>query len=248
MSGLTDKQDAYGHMMYDYFRSRARNCEMIERDDGYLDGSISGPGGYFAEHKDWHELEKRAIRFARGRVLDVGCGAGRVALYLQQRGHSVLGIDVSPLALKVCKLRGVKHTRLMSITGVSRRLGTFDTIVMFGNNFGLFGGFNRARWLLRRFHQITSPGARIIAATNDPYQTTNPDHLAYHRRNRSRGRMGGQARIRVRYHRYTSPYFDYLMVSKDELGRIVRGTGWKIGGFVRSKGSLYIAILERKPS
>jgi hypothetical protein len=60
--------------------------------------------------------------------------------------------------------------------------------------------------------------------------------------------MGGQARIRVRYHKYTSPYFDYLMVSKDELGRIVRGSGWKIAGFVRSKGSLYIAVLERNPA
>jgi SAM-dependent methyltransferase len=247
MSGLTDKQDAYGHMMHDHYRNRGSSCEMVERDDGYMDAAISGARMYFSEYRDWHETEKSGIRFARGCVLDVGCGAGRVALYLQRRGHEVVGIDVSPLALKVCKLRGLKNARLLSITEVNRRLGMFDTIVMYGNNFGLFGSFQRARWLLRRFHQITRPGARIIAGTNDPYRTTNPDHLAYHRFNRRCGRMGGQVRIRIRYHKHISPYFDYLMVSKGELKQIVQGTGWKIDRFIESSGSIYIAVLVRQP-
>jgi len=246
MSGLTDRQDAYGHMMFDHYRNHGQGCEMVERDDGYLEGSTYGPKGYFDEFKNWGAPEKTGIQFARGRVLDVGCGAGRVALYLQRRGHEEMGIDVSPLALRVCKLRGLKHARLMSITEVNRRLGVFDAIVMYGNNFGLFGSFKRARWLLRRFHNITRPGARIIAGTNDPYRTTNPDHLAYHRRNRRRGRMSGQLRIRIRYHKYTSPYFDYLMVSKNELRQIVRGTGWRIDRFISSGGSAYVGVLVRQ--
>ncbi|NQT82293.1 class I SAM-dependent methyltransferase, partial [bacterium] len=79
------------------------------------------------------------MRLARGKVLDIGCGAGRNSLYLQQKGLDVLGIDLSPLAIMVCQLRGFKKARVMSITEVDSRLGTFDTIVMYGNNFGLFG-------------------------------------------------------------------------------------------------------------
>jgi SAM-dependent methyltransferase len=210
-----------------------------------VDASIFGPQAYLAEYRNWPAHQKKAIRLARGRVLDVGCGAGRVALYLQRRGHEVLGIDVSPLAIKLCKRRGLKHAQVMSITQVSRRLGTFDTIVMYGNNFGLLGSFQRARWLLRRFHAMTSPRARIIAETNDIYRTKNPDHLAYHRFNRRRGRMAGQARLRVLYHHHATPYFDYLMVSREELRRIVHGTGWKIGSLIGSRGSLYIAVLEK---
>ncbi len=51
------------------------------------------------------------MEFVNGRVLDVGCGAGRHSLYLQKKGFDVLGIDVSPLAVKVCRLKGVKKLK-----------------------------------------------------------------------------------------------------------------------------------------
>ena len=79
-----------------------------------------------------------------------------------------MGIDNSPLAIKTAELRGARDARLMSITQVSRKeLGVFDTIVMFGNNFGLFGNAQRARWLLRRLHGMSSPGgvSRILGST-----------------------------------------------------------------------------------
>ena len=111
---------------------------------------------------------------------------------------------------------------------------------------GLILLFLGHRWLLRRFAGMTSPGARIIAETNDPYQTSNPLHLRYHRRNRAAGRMGGQIRIRVRYRNLATPYFDYLMVSKDEMRRIACGAGWRVARFIDSPGSIYIAVLEKE--
>ena len=47
-------------------------------------------------------------------------------------------------------------------------LGEFDTVVMFGNNFGLFGNPRRARWLLQRLRNLTSPAARIVAESRNP--------------------------------------------------------------------------------
>ena len=150
-----------------------------------------------------------------------------------------------PLAVKFCKLRGLKNVRVTSISDVGPQLGQFDTILMIGNNFGLFGGLKQARKLLRRFHELTSARALTVAESNDPYKTSEPFHLAYHRLSRRRGRMPGQLRIRVRYKRYVTPWFDYLIVSKGEVKKILHGTGWRVKHFIESTGSVYIAIIEK---
>jgi len=102
---LSPQEDAYGQCIYNHFRGR-RLAEVVERDDGYVQSNIRLPGAYFAAFKDWPAYERQAMRFVRGRVLDIGCGAGRVALHLQSRDHDVVSVDWSPLAIKVCRLRG----------------------------------------------------------------------------------------------------------------------------------------------
>ena len=246
MTKLTAREDGYGRAMWDYHHGRG-GYEICERDDGYVDTS-GGPSHYLAEYKDWPLRQRKGIRYARGKVLDVGCGAGRVALYLQKKGLDVTGIDISPLAVKVCRLRGVKNARVMSVTQLTRKVGTFDTLVFYGNNFGLFGGFKRARWLLRRLYNMTTDRARIIAESNDPYQTDVPCHLAYQRFNRRRGRMSGQLRLRIRYQTYATPWFDYLLVSQDEMRKILTGTGWQVARFIDCEASAYVAVIEKDAS
>jgi 2-polyprenyl-3-methyl-5-hydroxy-6-metoxy-1,4-benzoquinol methylase len=90
----------------------------VERDDGYFSGS-RGAQLYFSEYKDWPPYEKEAMKHAKGRVLDIGCGAGRHALYLQKKGFDVLGIDNSSLAIKTCKLRGLRKAKIMSIAQIN---------------------------------------------------------------------------------------------------------------------------------
>jgi len=116
---------------------------------------------------------------------------------------------------------------------------------MYGNNFGLFGGMTQARRLLAAMRGITSPDATIIAAAADPYQTRDPLHLAYHRRNRQRGRMGGQIRLRIRYRQFRGPWFDYLFASPGEVRAIVANTGWSVSAIVESPGPGYVAILQK---
>jgi SAM-dependent methyltransferase len=244
---LKASQDAFGQMIRARFMGQHPH-EVVERDDGYIDVS-GGAETYFSEYRDWLGYERRAMRYVRGRVLDVGCGAGRHCLYLQRKGFDVVGIDPSPLAVTVCKLRRVRRCLNLSLVEALARPRRFeerfDTILMMGNNFGLFESFDRVRSRLRRFYGITNPGARIIASTRDPYDTDRPEHLTYHRSNRGRGRMGGQVRIRVRYRRYATPWFDYLMVSRKEARAIVNGTGWQLATIVGGPDGMYIAVIER---
>jgi len=241
---MPPEEDAYGQEMWAYYNGE-RSFEIVERDDGYID---IGPetSVYFSSYEDWSPHEKKAMEFVKGRVLDVGCGAGRHSLYLQEKGFDVLGIDISPLAIKVCKLRGLRKAEVMAIEDLKFKPESFDTIIMMGNNFGLFGCFKKARRLLKRFHKMTSKNALIIAETRDPYKTKNPAHLEYHEFNRKRGRMSGQLRIRIRFRRYATRWFDYLMVSKDEMNEILKGTGWRVKEFIDSGGPSYIAIIEKE--
>lgn len=241
---MKDRQDAYGHEMYNYLQGK-KSFEVIERDDGYVDVSL-GAVNYFQEYKDWTAHQKKAMKYVRGKVLDIGCGAGRHARYLQSKGFDVMGIDQSPLALKVCKLRGLKKTKLVPIERISAKLGKFDTILMQGNNFGLFGSFQKARRLLKRFHTITNEHARIIAESRDIYATKDPAHLSYHVFNRKRRRMSGQTRLRVRYQQYMTSWFDYLMVSREEMKKILTGTGWRLKKFIGGKDGMYNAIIEKE--
>lgn len=116
-----------------------------------------------------------------------------------------------------------------------------------GNNFGLFGGPKRARKLLKMFYTLTSPEARIIAESLDVYRPPVGEvHRRYHLRNRRRGRMPGQVRIRVRYKTYATPWFDYLLVSPAEMKKILKGTGWRVMRPVKSGESpAYIVVITK---
>jgi SAM-dependent methyltransferase len=206
----------------------------------------SSATGYLNGHRQWPTHVRKALRHARGRVLDIGCGAARHAIYLQRSGHDVVGIDESALAIKTAAARGLMRAKVLPIQRITHRLGRFDTVLMLGNNFGLFGDPANARRRLRRFLRITSCDARLIVESNDIYQTTNPAHLAYQRRNRRRGRMPGQIRFRVRYRQLCTHYINYLMVSQAEMRQIVAGTGWRISRVFPSTGSGYIALLVKE--
>ncbi len=230
-------QDAFGRMLLDAFEDGQAAHEIIERDDGFVAVATID---YFAPVRRWWAVERRALRFVRGRVLDVGCGAGRVALELAARGHDVVAIDPSPGAIEVARRRGARNVRRMRFEDVDASLGPFGTIVLFGNNLGLFEARRNARRLLMRLRPLAG---RIVATSTDPYTTDDPVHLAYQERNRRRHRMAGQLRLRVRYRDMIDPWFDYLLVSPAELEELVDGTGWQIERFIRDGSPCYVAII-----
>lgn len=244
-TAMKPREDAVGQEIWAYYQGR-EVLEIWERDDGFIVASSTEPKRYFLEYEDWSPHEKQAMIFVKGKVLDIGCGAGRHTLYLQKQGFDVLGIDNSPLAVKVCKLRGVKKTQVMTIEDAVTKPGSFDTILMLGNNFSLLSSFKKAQRLLKKLHKITSKHALIIAETRDPYKTDNPVYLNYYKLNKEKNRMSGQLRSRVRFERFATKWFDWLMVSQEEMKEILNGTGWQIQKFIDSDNAQYVAIIEKQ--
>lgn len=238
-------QDAYGQQLLAQYHSRTPTAEIIERDDKYIETG-SDPGAYFSEYEKWSPLEQKIIKLARGRILDIGCGAGRHSLYLQGEGFDVTGIDLSPGAIEVCRLRGLKKAFVRGISEVGKfPKNSFDTILMLGNNFGLFGSPERARRILKKFHRITAKNAQIIAGTLNPYQTGKAEHLEYLKQNRRRGRMPGQIRMRIRFGKAIGAWFDYLFVSPEEMREILKDTDWQIKEITSSEQAKYFAVIQK---
>ncbi|MEX0781764.1 MAG: class I SAM-dependent methyltransferase [Dehalococcoidia bacterium] len=241
--------DAFGQMLLDRFAAPdldASYPELIERDDGLL--QTGHRGRYFAPYEEWHAAERALIDGLSGRVLDVGAGAGRVSLYLQDRGCDVVALDISDGAVEVCRRRGLRATFLGTVYDLAATSpAPFDGFVLCGNNMGLLASRDEAPRFLGALAGMARPGARIAGTWLDPYLTDNPDHLAYHQRNRQRGRMGGQLRLRSRHRNLASPWFDYLFCSPAEGEELIARTAWDLAELNRDEqGPGYNVVLRLK--
>lgn len=227
--------DAFGDALLACHEAGERGVfSVIERDDGWI--APDEMAKYFATVEAWWPVERWLCDMAAERVVDVGAGAGRHALYLQERGHKVTAIDASPGAVNVCRQRG-----LAAVIGSADQPpieGRVDSALMLGHNLGLLGSRETAGGVLAALADVLEPGGSVLATCRDPYDTRDPHHLRYHERNRSKGRMGGQIRMRVRYARVATDWFDYLFLSPTELDSILAGTGWVIAD-LRADGHSY---------
>jgi SAM-dependent methyltransferase len=236
--------DLFADALWTYYET-GRATLGIERDDGY--SNREDIAWYLTAYRDFLPSEKQALKFARGRVLDVGCGAGRHALYLQTRGLRVTGIDVSPRAIELAQARGVKDARVASVCGrLPFRAGEFDTILLFGNNLGICGTPAGFRRMLRELYRITSPRGRILATTRQP-STTNPQHRSYLRRNLERGRAIGQLRLRLVQQGRRAPWFELLLLAPTDLMQLAAREKWELASVfpLDSLEEGYAAVMEK---
>jgi SAM-dependent methyltransferase len=104
--------DSFGKVLMGYLNGD-KSPYIIRRDGGLIEEHDAGK--YFTEYEQWDNCEKEVLKYVRERVLDIGGGAGRHALYLQNKGFEAHVIDISPLAVEVMKRRGVKNVYLMDL-------------------------------------------------------------------------------------------------------------------------------------
>lgn len=237
--------DLFANALWRYYET-GRADFRNERDDGY-------PGRediswYFTTYREFPDHEKQALKFARGRVLDIGCGAGRHSLYLQSRGLRVTAIDASPRIVELASARGVKDTRVVNACGkLPFRSGEFDTIILFGNNLGICGTSVRFRRMLRELYRVSSPRGRILATTRMP-STTNPAHRRYLRQNLRRGRAIGQIRVRLVFKGRRGAWFELLLLAPTDLMQFAAAARWELVQVfpIRNFEEGYAVVLDKR--
>jgi SAM-dependent methyltransferase len=238
--------DVFGRALLDWANG-GTIPEIVQRDDGFTQ-SGAGPEVYLSSPRGWPVAERQALRLVRGRVLDVGCGAGRVALALQERGIDVVGLDWSPRAVEAARQRGVNDVRRASIHHLGRLVAQFDALVLFGNNFGLFETPAHAREALSDWARNAKPGTKIFLESTSAYFGGAPGFdRSYYRRNLELGRPPGSVRLRYQYEGLMGDWFTWLFVSQGEMRSILRGTGWRFVRVLKSEASEpYVAVFARE--
>ena len=128
----------------------------------------------FRNYNDMPKLEKEAMQLSKGKILDVGCGAGSHSLYLQEKGFEVTAIDISENAIKACKLRGLQNARVQNLLEVSTDTSEselakqkFDTILLLMNGTGIFGTLSETSKYLQKLKSLLSPNGQILIDSSD---------------------------------------------------------------------------------
>lgn len=120
----------------------------------------------FRGYKEMPEIEQKALSLTKGTVLDVGCGAGNHALYLQEEKRlEVTAIDISKGAVQVSKLRGVKEVYQKDILKLKNT--KFDTILMLMNGTGIFGKLKNVSNALQHLKSLLNKDGQILIDSSD---------------------------------------------------------------------------------
>ncbi len=161
---LTEQEDPMGAAIRDYFRQgKSAQLKVLS---SLFDDDEMPVAHLFRSYHEMPPLEQRALNEARGKVLDVGAGAGCHALALQERGFDVTAVDVSPLSCETMKERGVANVECVNIFN-QRFQESFDTLLLLMNGTGIAGKLSRLPQLLSRLKQLMKPGAQILIDSSD---------------------------------------------------------------------------------
>lgn len=118
----------------------------------------------FRDFTEMPKLEQKALRLAKGKVLDVGCGSGSHSLYLQEKRLEVKAIDISEGAIEVARLRGLKQVEVLDVLNETE---TFDTILLLMNGTGIFQELSQVSKYLKHLKSLLNPNGQILIDSSD---------------------------------------------------------------------------------
>ena len=199
-----------GRAIADYFKNKKASklrvfSPMFEEDEIPL---IT----LFRNYESMPEIERKVLDMAKGRVLDVGAGAGCHSLVLQERGLDVTAIDISPLSVETMKERGVKKVLEQDFFTLE---GQYDTILMLMNGIGIVGTLERMPEFFRQLDKILAPGGQVLCDSSDiSYVFKNeegmidiPNEMDYY----------GEHSFQMQYKDTIGEPFDWLYIDADTL-------------------------------
>jgi cyclopropane fatty-acyl-phospholipid synthase-like methyltransferase len=231
--------DPMGRAIADYHKSKKASelrvfSPMFEEDEIPLTT-------LFRSYKSMPEIERKALDLAKGRVLDVGAGAGCHSLVLQERGMDVTAIDISPLSVETMKERGVKKVLEQDFFTLE---GQFDTILMLMNGIGIVGTLDRMPEFFKQLDKMLAPEGQVLCDSSDisyVFETEDgiiemPDDMSYY----------GEHSFQMQYKDTIGEPFDWLYIDADTLKQKAGRYGYAVEVVAEGEHYDYLARLTKR--
>jgi SAM-dependent methyltransferase len=157
-------QDLLGQAIYDYALEQEKGSLFIHNTYGEPDEMPIDV--FFREKEDWFDVEQKAFELCKGRVLDIGAGAGIHTLELQKKSFEVDALEISDLSSKVMYLRGVKSIITGNVYDLSV-LEPYDTLLLMMNTIGLVGELKNLEFFFSKLKSLIKPNGQILFDSSD---------------------------------------------------------------------------------
>ena len=157
-------KDLFGTAILDYQTNNSP--EDISTETNISEADAMEVSYLFRSYKEMPKLEQEALQLAKGKILDVGCGAGSHSLYLQEKELEVTSIDISENAIKACALRGVQNAQVQNVLDLNSN-EKFDTILLLMNGTGIFGTLDQTSKYLQKLKSLLAPNGQILVDSSD---------------------------------------------------------------------------------
>lgn len=211
--------DTYGQALLDY-----QNDNFTE--DIKTFSSIAGEDIYplpylFRNFKGMPKLEQKALQLSKGKILDIGCGAGSHSLYLQKKNKEVFAIDISKGAIETCTLRGINNTKVKDIWQLKNQ--KFDTILLLMNGAGMCGKLHKLSDFLKHLKTLLTPNGQILLDSTDViymFEDENGDYIIDANQD-----YYGETTFRMEYKNQKGKPFDWLYIDFNNLQRAAEFCG-----------------------
>lgn len=157
-------KDLFGKAILDY--QTGNSPEDIITETSISEEDEMSIAYLFRGYKEMPKIEQKALQLAKGKVLDIGCGAGSHSLYLQNdKKLNVTSIDISPKAVEACILRGLKDARVENMLEIVGE--KFDTILLLMNGTGIFEKLSKISAYLQKLKSLLNDGGQILIDSSD---------------------------------------------------------------------------------
>ena len=195
----------------------------------------------FRSYESMPEIERKALDMAKGRVLDVGAGAGCHSFVLQEKGMDVTAIDISPLSVKTMKERGVKKVLELDFFTLE---GQYDTILMLMNGIGIVGTLDRMLEFFKQLDKILAPGGQVLCDSSDISYVFEdeegmidiPNEMDYY----------GEHSFQMQYKDTIGEPFDWLYIDADTLKQKAGRCGYEVEVVAEGEHYDYLARITKR--